>query len=71
MSNLFAGCAALSCVTAYVPANQLGTATNKSADWLNGVASSGVFKVPDPSAYASVTRGVNTIPEGWTIEEIA
>lgn len=59
---MFEGCTNLN----YVKAAFTTTPGSNTTDWLKGVASTGTF-VKNPAATWDV-RGVNGVPEGWTVE---
>lgn len=61
--QMFYGCSSLSSVR--LDATQWGSAWGSS--WLYGVSPTGYFYTPVPEAYASITRGPDTVPENWTI----
>ncbi len=62
--GMFASCSSLNYVKASFSATPSDTYTNY---WLYGTASTGTFVAPNSSSWGTYTRGVSTIPEGWTI----
>lgn len=61
-NQLFVGCSMLSSIE--VSFELWNTATGTYTNWVEGVAASGIFTCP---AGLEEIRGVNNIPEGWTI----
>lgn len=61
-SSMFSYCSKLS----YIKAGFLNVSYNALYDWVNGVSPTGVYEKPVSSNFND--RGVNGIPEGWTIK---
>lgn len=63
--GMFYNCSVLNKVTALFTTTPSSTYT---ASWLYGVAASGTFYKSSSATWSSsITRGVNTVPSGWTI----
>jgi hypothetical protein len=64
---MFAGCIKLNTITC-LAVNRIST-NNSTTNWVSGVASAGTFvKHPDVSE-STWGRGVNGIPDNWTVED--
>ena len=59
---MFKYCSKLS----HIKAGFLNGLSNALANWVNGVSATGVYEKPVSSEFN--VRGVNGIPEGWTIK---
>ena len=64
--NAFNGCTNLSYVKAMFTGSNFGSGYTNN--WLQGVASTGTYVMNGNATYDTSTRGVSTVPEGWTIE---
>lgn len=64
--NLFYGCSSLKALdVAFTSFNPSGSTT----DWLYGVAETGIFRCPTAlGTAATISRGANYCPAGWTVE---
>ena len=67
--EMFKGCTSLATVrTAQTQAWGDGTSDDPSLYWLEGVAANGTFYCPTAlGTDATITRGTNACPEGWTV----
>ena len=67
-SNMFKNCSVLKEVTVYFTTWPKTSNSNDTSYWLQGVATSGVFKKPTDLEVSR--RGDSTVPSGWTLTNL-